>query len=126
MKYRVNNIVYAAGPDLLGTIRMCITMTDPVDPELLAAALQTLRDNPVIPQKYLSGSVAAENAQLHVSVDRMTMEQLLKIWNNTSKDYKLSNVVTVTGVTIESKRSRRVSRVKEVIIGTEEKKGEAR
>ena len=40
MKYRVNNIVYAAGPDLLGTIRMCITMTDPVDPELLAAALK--------------------------------------------------------------------------------------
>ena len=40
MEYRVNNIIYAAGPDLLGTIRMCITMAEPVDPELLAAALK--------------------------------------------------------------------------------------
>ena len=91
---------------------------------IMGAALQTLRDNPVIPQRYLVGSLAAENAQLHVSVDRMTMEQLLKIWNNTSKDYKLSNVVTLTGVTIDSKRTRRVSRVTEVIIGTDQKKGE--
>ena len=55
-------------------------------------------------------------------VDRTGMEQLLKIWNNTSKDYKLSVVLTVTGVTIDSGRTRRVPRVKEVIIGTEEKK----
>ena len=89
---------------------------------IMGAALQTLRDNPVIPQQYLSGSLAAENARLHVMVDRMGMEQLLKIWNNTSKDYKLSVVLTVTGVTIDSGRMRRVTRVKEVIIGTEEKK----
>ncbi len=90
---------------------------------IMGAALQVLRDNPVIPQRYLSGSLAAENTQIHVSVDRMTMEQLLKIWNNTSKDYKLSNVVTLTGITIDSKRTRRVSRVTEVIIGTDQKKG---
>ncbi len=88
---------------------------------IMGAALQTLRDNPVIPQRHLSGSLAAENAQLHISVDKMTMEQLLKIWNNTSKEYKLSAVVTVTGVTIDSKRTRRTSRVTEVIIGTDQK-----
>ena len=88
---------------------------------IMGAVIQILRDNPVIPHRYLSGSLATENAQLHVSVDRMTMEQLLKIWNNTSKDYKLSNVVTVTGVAIDSKRARRVSRVTEVVIGTEQK-----
>ena len=88
---------------------------------IMGAALQTLRDNPVIPQRYLVGSLAAENAQLHVSVDRMTMEQLLKIWNNTSKDYKLSNVVTVTGVSIASKRERRVHRVVDVVIGSDQK-----
>ena len=88
---------------------------------IMGAAIQALRDHPVIPQKYLVGSIASEKAQLHVSIDRMTMEQLLKIWNNTSKDYKLSNVVTVTGVTIDSKRSRRVRRVTEVIIGTDQK-----
>ena len=91
---------------------------------IMGAALQTLRDNPVIPQKNLSGSLAAENARLHIMLDRMNMEQLLKIWNNTSKDYKLSVVVTVTGVTIDSRRSRRVARVTEVVIGADQKKGE--
>ena len=88
---------------------------------IMGAAIQALRDNPVIPRKYLSGSLASENAQIHISIERMSMEQLLKIWNNTSKDYKLSNVITLTGVTIESKRERRVHRVTEVIIGTDQK-----
>ena len=92
---------------------------------IMGAAIQTLRDNPIIPQKYLGGSLAAENAQLHILLERTNMEQLLKIWNNTSKDYKLSTVVALTGVTIDSRRSRRVPRVTEVIIGTEEKKGKA-
>ncbi len=91
---------------------------------ILGAAIQALRDNPVIPQKYLSGSMAAEKTQLHVSLDKAPMEQLLKIWNNTSKDYKLSMAVSVTGVSIESRRERRVSRVTEVVIGTDQKKGE--
>ena len=91
---------------------------------IMGAALQALRDNPVIPQRLLTGSLAAEKAQVHISLDKMPMEQLLKIWNNTSKDYKLSVVVSVTGVTIESRRERRVSRVTEVVIGTDQKKGE--
>ena len=91
---------------------------------IMGAAIQTIRDNPVIPQKYLSGSLAAENAQLHVALDRVAMEQLLKIWNNTSKEYKLSMVVSVMGVTIDSRRERSVTRVTEVVIGTDEKKGE--
>jgi len=90
---------------------------------IMGAAIQTIRDNPVIPQQYLSGSIAAEKTQLHISLDKVPMEQLLKIWNNTSKDYKLSMVVSVTGVAIDSKRERRVSRVTEVVIGTGQKKG---
>ena len=92
--------------------------------DIMGAAIQTLRDNPVVPQKYLSGSLAAEKTQLHTSLDRVPMEQLLKIWNNTSKDYKLSMVVSVTGVSIDSRVERRVQRVTEVVIGTGEKKGE--
>ena len=91
---------------------------------IMGAAIQTLRDNPIIPQKYLSGSLASEGTQLHASLDKIPMEQLLKIWNNTSKDYKLSMVVSVTGVSIDSRRERRVSRVTEVIVGTDQKKGE--
>ncbi len=91
---------------------------------IMGAAIQTLRDNPVIPQKYLSGSLAAEQTQLHTTLDKMPMEQLLKIWNNTSKDYKLSMVVSVNGISIDSRRERSVKRVTEVVIGTKEKKGE--
>ncbi len=88
---------------------------------ILGAAVQALRDNPVIPQANLSGSLAAENAQIHIQIERMNMEQLLKIWNNTTKDYKASVALTLTGVSIESKRTRRVSRVTEVVIGSKQK-----
>ena len=91
---------------------------------IMGAAIQTLRDNPVIPQRFLSGSLAAENTRLHISLDRVPMEQLLKIWNNTSKDYKLSVVVSVMGVTIDSRRERSVVRVTELVIGTPTKKEE--
>ena len=35
MGYRVNNLIYAAGPDMTGTIRTGITMTEPVVPQIL-------------------------------------------------------------------------------------------
>ena len=87
---------------------------------LIGAVVQTLRDNPVIPAKYVSGSSAAEGAQLHVSVEKTTMEQLLKIWNNTTKEYKLSLVVMLTGASISSGRTRQVARVEEVEISAEQ------
>lgn len=88
---------------------------------IAGAVVQVLRDNPVIPEKYLSGSIAQERAQLHVMVEKTPMEQLLKIWNNNSKEYKLSFVVMVTGVDIRSRRERRVARVTEVSIDTKER-----
>ena len=86
---------------------------------IMGAMVQTIRDNPVIPQRYLSGSTAEERAQLHVSIERAPLEQLLKIWNNNSKDYKLSLVVMLTGVTVRSRRERRVARVTEFTVDTE-------
>ncbi len=83
---------------------------------IAGAVMQMLRDHPVIPQRYLSGSIAADRAELHVSVERTPVDQLLKIWNDTTKAYKLSFVVMVTGVTIRSRRERRVVRVREVIV----------
>ena len=90
---------------------------------IVGAAVQALRDNPVIPQKYLTGSMAEEGAQLRVMVEKTPMEQLLKIWNNTSKEYKLSVVVLLTGITIRSRRERRVSRVTDVAIDTNQTGG---
>lgn len=87
---------------------------------IMGAMAQVIRDNPIIPQRYLTGSSAEEGSELHVSLERTPLEQLLKIWNNTSKDYKLSVVIALTGVTIRSRRERRVSRVTEVTIGSEQ------
>lgn len=85
---------------------------------ILGAAMQTLRDNPVIPARYLSGSAAEEGDEWHVMIEKTPLEQLLKIWNNNSKEYKLSVVVMITGVTIRSRRERRVPRVTEITIDT--------
>ena len=85
---------------------------------ILGAAVQTLRDNPVIPARYLTGSAAEEGAEWHLMMERVPMEQLLKIWNNTSKDYKLSVAVMVSGVTVRSRTERTVSRVTEFTVDT--------
>jgi len=91
---------------------------------IVGAAIQALRDNPVIPQKYLTGSLAEEKAELRLMVEKTSMEQLLKIWNNTSKEYKLSFVLLLNGVTIRSKRERRVARVTDVTIDTNQTGGQ--
>ena len=88
---------------------------------MVGAAIQVLRDHPVIPAKYLEGSLAQEGAQLHVSVEKIPLEQMLKIWNNTSKEYKLSFVVMITGVTIDSRTERPIARVTDVAIHTRQK-----
>lgn len=88
---------------------------------MVGAAIQVLRDHPVIPAKYLEGSLAQEGAQLHVSVEKTPLEQMLKIWNNTSKEYKLSFVVIITGVTIDSRTERPIARVTDVAIHTRQK-----
>ena len=90
---------------------------------MVGAALQVLRDHPVIDQEYLSGSLAEQNAQVRVVLEKTTQDQLLKIWNNNSTTYKLSFVVLLTGVEIDSKRERRFSRVTDVTIDTQQKPG---
>lgn len=90
---------------------------------MVGAALQVLKDHPVIDQQYLSGSLAEQNAQIHVVLEKTTQDQLLKVWNNTSSAYKLSFVVLLTGVEIDSKRERRFTRVTDVAIDTQQKPG---
>lgn len=88
---------------------------------IVGAALQVLKDHPVIDRQYLSGSLAESGSAVHVVLEKTTQDQLLKIWNNTSSPYKLSFVVLLTGVEIESRRTRRVGRVTDVVITTETK-----
>ena len=95
-----------------------VQMREADQSRIIGAVLQTIRDNPIIPQRYLEGSLAEEAAELHISVEKMPLEQMLKIWNNTSKEYKLSVVIMVAGVTIASKQARKVARVTEFVVDT--------
>ncbi len=93
---------------------------------MIGAAIQTLKDHPVLDQRYLTGSLAEQEAQIHVVLEKATQDQLLKIWNNTSSPYKLSFLVLLTGVEIDSRRERKVGRVTDVAIDILEKKREER
>lgn len=88
---------------------------------LTGAALQVLRDHPVLDERYLSGSLAEQHAVIHLMTEKTPQDQLFKIWNSTSDHYKLSFVVLLSGVEIDSKRERKISRVTEVSITTAEK-----
>ena len=90
---------------------------------MVGAALQVLRDHPVIDQQYLSGSLAEQNAQIRVTLEKTTQDQLMKIWNNTSTTYKLSFVVLLSGIEIDSRKERRITRVTDVAITTQQKPG---
>ena len=88
---------------------------------IMGAALQVLKDHPVLDEKYLTGSLADQGAQVHVAVEKTSQDQLLKIWNNTSSAYKLSFVVLLSNVEIDSRRERKISRVTDVSISTRQK-----
>lgn len=88
---------------------------------MIGAAMQVLKDHPVIDRKYLSGSLAEQNAVVNVVLEKTAMDQLLKIWNNNSNAYKLSFVVALSNVEIDSRRERRFSRVTDVAIETDQK-----
>ena len=88
---------------------------------IIGAALQVLKDHPVLDEKYLTGSLADQGAQVHVVVEKTSQDQLLKIWNNTSSAYKLSFVALLSNVEIDSRRERRISRVTDVSISTKQK-----
>ena len=88
---------------------------------MIGAALQVLKDHPVLDARYLTGSLAEQEAVVNIVLEKTTMDQLLKIWNNNSNAYKLSFVVALTNVEIDSRRERRFSRVTDITIETEEK-----
>lgn len=88
---------------------------------MLGSAIQILKDHPVMDKQYLQGSLLDTAAVSHISVERPNFDQMIKIWNNTSKPYKLSVVCKMDGILIDSKRMRRVARVADVAITVDEK-----
>jgi hypothetical protein len=88
---------------------------------MIGAAIQVIKDEPLLEGRYLSGSLLETNAELHLSLERPNFDQMNKIWNNTASPYKLSIVCKMIGVLIDSKRTRRVSRVSDVSIAVNQK-----
>ena len=88
---------------------------------MIGAALQVLKDHPVLDARYLTGSLAEQEAVVNIVLEKTTMDQLLKIWNNNTDHYKLSFVVLLSNVEIDSRRERRFSRVTDITIQTDEK-----
>ena len=88
---------------------------------MIGAALQVLKDHPIIDPGYLSGSLAEQGSVINVVLEKTSQDQLLKIWNNTSTQYKLSFVVLLAGVEIDSRKERKITRVTDVEIHTNQK-----
>jgi len=88
---------------------------------MIGAVLQVVKDNPILNNKYFSGSLLEADDQLRISVERLDFDQLIKIWNNTSSPYKLSISIKIEGLEIASRRTLPVRRVSEVIFDTAEK-----
>lgn len=88
---------------------------------MMGAAIQAIKDMPIMDEKYLSGSLKESSARLHLNMERPNFDQMIKIWNNTSSTYKLSIVVKVSGISIDSKRTRRIGRVMDVQIGVDQR-----
>ena len=86
---------------------------------MIGAAIQVLRDHPIIDPEYLKGSLAEQGAIINVVLEKTSQDQLLKIWNNTSNNYKLSFVVLLSNIEIDSNKERRVTRVTDEVIDTE-------
>lgn len=59
MKYKVNHLIYASGPDLINTIRIAITLTEPVSAEVLRFAA----DRAVQRYPYFSVKLIREGAE---------------------------------------------------------------
>jgi len=96
-------------------------MKEPDQQRIIGKVIQTIKDNPVIPQELLGGSLAGGGANISLNLERPNFEQMQKIWNNTTVPYKLSVVCKVGGVLIDSDRTRRATRVREFVVGVEER-----
>lgn len=88
---------------------------------LMGAVIQAIKDMPLLDRRYLNGSLNQMEGELRLSVERPNFDQMIKIWNNTSSAYKLSIVVKMSGISIDSKRTRRIRRVADLEIDVQHK-----
>lgn len=96
-----------------------VKMRESDECRIIGAVCAVIKDNPVLPREFLRGSLSESGADIHISLERLNFEQMIKIWNDTASAYKLSVICRVSGVSIDSGRERRITRVSEVTIGVD-------
>ncbi len=92
--------------------------------KILGKAFQVIKDNPIIDEKFLMGSLKSAERLPLINTIKTNQEGLNKIWNNANKPIKPSFVVQITSVELDSTRTRPISpRVTDTTIVTVHKEG---
>ena len=73
---------------------------------LIGKAMQLLRDTPSIPPRFLKGSVADQSEPILVELQKLSPEEMTRIWNNTQKTVRPSFGITVSQIMIKSNRTK--------------------
>lgn len=73
---------------------------------ILGRAMQIIRDNPSIPAECLHGTLADQTEPVLLELTKLNVEEISRIWNNSSKTIVPSFGLTVSQVFIKSNRTR--------------------
>ncbi len=77
--------------------------------KIIGRALQVIKDNPIIDEKFLIGSLKNNERLPIINTIKTNQDELNKIWNNSNKPIKPSFVVQLTSVDLESTKTRIIS-----------------
>ena len=71
---------------------------------LIGRAMQILRDNPSLPAELLKGSIADQSEPVLVELEKLSADDMTKIWNNNQKTLRPSFGITVSQIMMKSNR----------------------
>ena len=69
---------------------------------ILGRIVQVLRDNAVIPKKYMPESLRLANEEIRIEMLPLELEEKVKVWTMFSEPYKLSVFYSVGPIIIDS------------------------
>ncbi len=87
---------------------------------IIGRVIQLIRDNSRLSGGLLSGTLGESDATVHLDMLRTTYEQMMQIWNSSTKPYKLSVACQISALELDSTRTRRYGRVRDLQIDVEE------
>ena len=73
---------------------------------IIGRAMQLVRDNPSIPRECLHDTLAEQNEPVTLELQKLNVEELSRIWNNSNKTMVPSFGLTISQVFIKSNRVR--------------------